>query len=155
MHIIIENKLKIASSTNLFLNKESLNSNQKRETLPNTPPISIFSSLLWLHLQLNRCMSEVEALLAQFRPTKHDLVRRMTTCLTSQRFEAKFHRLIGAVWHTGPTPLIYLSWNLQALLRKQEDLCHMTSYQHRLQRAVVKQHEYCGQKKRLLDGSWC
>lgn len=44
---------------------------------------------------------------ACFRPTKHDLGRVTPTCLTSQRFEARSHELMGVVWHTGPTPLIY------------------------------------------------
>lgn len=55
---------------------------------------------------------------ACFSPTKHDLVRVTPTCLPSQCFEGGSHGLMGVVWHTGPTPLIYPYWNLQALLRK-------------------------------------
>lgn len=55
---------------------------------------------------------------ACFGPTKHDRVTVTPTCLTSQRSEARYHRLMGAVWHTGRTPLVYPYWNLQALSQK-------------------------------------
>lgn len=61
---------------------------------------------------------------ACFSPTKQDLVTVTPTCLTSQRFEARSHRLMGVVWHSGPTPLIYPYWNLQALLRKDWVMSH-------------------------------
>lgn len=61
---------------------------------------------------------------ACFGPTKHDRVTVTPTCLTSQRSEARYHRLMGAVWHTGRTPLVYPYWNLQALLRKLRVMSH-------------------------------
>lgn len=56
---------------------------------------------------------------ACFSPTKHDPVAVTPTCLTSQRFEARSLALMGIVWHAGPTPLIFPSWNLLPLLRKK------------------------------------
>lgn len=88
---------------------------------------------------------------ACFSPTKHDHVRVTPTCLTSQRFEARSHGLMGVVWHTGPTPLIYPDWNLQALLRKQKEWCHMTHYSRLQQRADEQKKKYYGGKIRLHD----
>lgn len=86
---------------------------------------------------------------ACFDPTKHDLIRVTPTCLTFQWFEARSRGLMGAVWHTGPTPLIYPNWNLQALLRKY--WCHMTRYPCVQQRAVEPQQKYYRKKIRLHD----
>lgn len=61
---------------------------------------------------------------ACFSPSKHDLERVTPTCLMSQRFQARSHGLMGVVWCTVPTPLIYPYWNLQALLGRYWLMSH-------------------------------
>lgn len=86
-----------------------------------------------LYSLLHNCMSRLVKLniprgggpaSACFSPTKHDLVRVTPMCLMSQHFEARSPGLMGVVWYTVPTPLIYPYWNLQALLRKDWLMSH-------------------------------